>query len=98
MPVLPPTEESTCANKVVGIFTDGDIKRTIQNNRQIKGLMIKSLMTRNPISINKDVLAVKAVELMNRKKVTSLCVHKNKDKRKTIGILHIHNLTSSQII
>ena len=84
--------------ETTGIFTDGDIKRTIQNNRQIKGLMIKSLMTRNPISINKDVLAVKAVELMNRKKVTSLCVHKNKDKRKTIGILHIHNLTSSQII
>ena len=84
--------------ETTGIFTDGDIKRTIQKNKNIKGLIIKSFMSKNPISINKDVLAVRAVELMNRKKVTSLCVHKNRNKKKTIGILHIHNLTSSQII
>ena len=41
-------------------------------------------MSKNPISINKDVLAVKAVELMNRKKVTSLCVHKNRNKKKLL--------------
>ena len=84
--------------ETTGIFTDGDIKRIIQNkNTQINNLIIKSVMTRNPISIEKDILAVKAIELMNRKKITSLCVHNKLNKKKTIGILHIHNLISADI-
>ena len=85
--------------ETVGIFTDGDIKRTIQKkNTNINSLIIKSLMTKKPISINKNVLAAKALELMNRRKVTSLCVHNELKKNKTIGILHIHNLISADII
>ena len=84
--------------ETTGIFTDGDIKRIIQNkNIPINNLIIKSVMTRKPISIEKDVLAVKAIELMNRKKITSLCVHNKFYKKKTIGILHIHNLISADI-
>jgi len=49
-------------------------------------------MTKDPISINKDSLAVKALSLMNSKKITSLCVNDGKNKSKTIGILHIHNI------
>ncbi len=82
-----------------GIFTDGDIKRTIpKKNVSINSSIIKSLMTKNPISIDKDDLAVKALELINRKKITSLCVHNKSNKKKTIGILHIHNLISAGII
>ena len=55
------------------------------------------IMTKNPISINKDALAVKALSLMNEKKITSLCVHNKKNKQKTIGILHIHTLLQSSI-
>ena len=55
-------------------------------------------MTKNPISIDKDDLAAKAIELINRKKITSLCVHNKSNKKKTIGILHIHNLISAGII
>ena len=66
-----------------GIFTDGDLKRIIQKkNMVINNLIIKSIMTKNPISINKDELAAKAIEIMNRKKITSLCVHSNKNKKK----------------
>ena len=57
----------------------------------------KEIMTKNPISINKDSLAVKALSLMNEKKITSLCVHNKKNKFKTIGILHIHTLLQSSI-
>ena len=53
-----------------GIFTDGDIKRTIQKkSKSINDLKIKMHMTKNPISINKDILAAKALEVMNRKKL-----------------------------
>ena len=54
-------------------------------------------MTRNPISVDKDVLAAKAIGVMNEKKITSLCVHSKSNKKKTIGILHIHNLISADI-
>ena len=84
--------------ETTGIFTDGDIKRTIQKNNDVKNLIIKYFMTRNPISIEKDSLADKAMEIMNRKKITSLCVHSKSNKRKTIGIIHIHNLISADIV
>tara|TARA_B100000035_G_scaffold70828_1_gene58152 strand:- start:1268 stop:2236 length:969 start_codon:yes stop_codon:yes gene_type:complete len=83
--------------ETVGIFTDGDIKRTLQKNENLKKLLIKSLMTKNPISVDKDVLAAKAIGIMNEKKITSLCVHSKSNKKKTIGILHIHNLISADI-
>ncbi|MBD1134880.1 KpsF/GutQ family sugar-phosphate isomerase [Pelagibacterales bacterium SAG-MED47] len=84
--------------ETTGIFTDGDIKRAIQKNKNIKVSKIKLLMTRNPISINKDLLAAKAMEIMNRLKITSLCVHNESNNKKTIGILHIHNLLSADIL
>ncbi len=84
--------------ETTGIFTDGDIKRSIQNKESLKNLKIKSFMTKNPISVNKDILAVKAISIMNEKKITSLCVHSKINKKKTIGIIHIHNLISMNSI
>ena len=83
--------------ETIGIFTDGDIKRAIQNKENVRSLMIKNIMTKNPISVEKDILAAKAVGIMNEKKITSLCVHTKSNKKKTIGILHIHNLISAEI-
>ena len=80
-----------------GIFTDGDIKRILQKEIDLKNNKIKKYMTKNPISIEKDTLAAKALSIMNTKKITSLCVYKTPHKRKTIGILHIHNLLKHNI-
>ena len=49
-------------------------------------------MTKNPISISKNSLAAKALTLMNDKKITSLIINDEKNKYKTIGVLHIHNI------
>ncbi len=84
-------------NETVGIFTDGDIKRTIQKNNNLKKQKISSFMTKNPISINKDVLAANALGLMNEKKITTLCVHKDNNKKKTLGVLHIHTLLNADL-
>ena len=54
-------------------------------------------MTKNPITVEKDILAAKALSLMNLKRITSLCVHKNKLKNKTVGIIHIHNILENNI-
>ena len=80
-----------------GIFTDGDFKRSIQKIGTIAEKKIKSFMTKKPISIEKDTLAVKALNIMNEKKITCLCVHKKSNKKKTIGVLHIHNILESNI-
>ena len=60
-------------------------------------MKVKEIMTKNPISIDKNALAAKALSLMNSKKITSLCVSNNKNKFKTIGIVHIHNILQSNI-
>ena len=81
----------------IGIITDGQIRRFNQKNIDLLKLTAKDIMTRNPISINKDSLAAKAISLMNSKKITSLCVFGKKNKLKTIGVLHIHNILKSNI-
>ncbi len=83
--------------KTTGVFTDGDIKRTIQKNIDIKKNKIKNFMSKDPISVEKDTLAAKALSIMNDKKITSLCVYNKKNKKKTIGIIHIHNILKSNI-
>ena len=65
-----------------GIITDGQIRRYIVKKENLYNLNVKEIMTKNPISIDKDALAVKALSLMNEKKITSLCVHDKKIKEK----------------
>ena len=80
-----------------GIITDGEIRRYNQRNSNLRSLTADKLMTKNPISIDKNSLAAKALSLMNSKKITSLCVYEKKNKLKTIGVLHIHNILQSNI-
>ena len=76
----------------LGIFTDGDLKRLLQKKRFIEKLKIKSFMTKNPFMVEENNLASDILKKMNRKKITSACVYKKGNKRKTIGVIHIHNL------
>ena len=82
--------------KTNGIITDGQLRRVSEKIDNFKDLKVKDVMTKNPISIDMQVLAAKALSLMNAKKITSLCVH-NKNKKKTVGIIHIHNILESNI-
>jgi arabinose-5-phosphate isomerase len=75
-----------------GIITDGQIRRVVQKNDHLKNLKVKNVMTKNPIKVNKDTLAMKALSIMNENKITSLCVCSLQNKNKTIGIVHIHNI------
>ena len=83
--------------KTKGIITDGQIRRYNQKKQSLHTLKVKEIMTKNPISINQNSLAAKALALMNSKKITSLCVHNEKNKYKTIGIIHIHNILKNNI-
>jgi len=80
-----------------GIITDGQIRRFNQKNKNLHSLLVKDIMTKNPTSVDKDTLAAKALALMNAKKITSLNVFDKKNKSKTIGVIHIHNILRSNI-
>ena len=83
--------------KTNGIITDGQIRRVSEKKGNLDNLKVKNVMTKNPISIDKEVLAAKALSLMNSKRITSLCVHQGKNKNRTIGIIHIHNILENNI-
>ena len=80
-----------------GIITDGQIRRFSQKNANLKKLHVCDIMTSNPLTVDKDTLASKALSIMSQKKITSLCVHRNKKRRKTISLLHIHHILSANI-
>ena len=80
-----------------GILTDGNIRKLRLDNHDLNKTLIKNVMTKNPISIDSDTLAAKALRIMNEKKITSLCVHKKRRAHKTIGLIHIHHLLDSNI-
>ncbi len=75
-----------------GVFTDGDLKRLIQKKKVFGNLKIKNFMTKNPLIVEENMLATDILALMNKKKITNVCVFKKGDKKKTIGVIHIHNL------
>ena len=75
-----------------GLIVDGDVKRASQKYKNLHELKVKDIMTRKPLSVDKDMLAVQCLNLMNSKRITSLLVHKKNKKNKTIGVLHIHKV------
>ena len=83
--------------KTKGIITDGDLKRIAQKYSNFENLKLSTVMKKNPISVEKDTLAASALSIMNSKKITALCVHNNKNVKKTIGLIHMHDILRSNI-
>ena len=75
-----------------GIFTDGDLKRLMQKKRNIDNFKIKKFMTQKPFSVEKNMLILDILSLMNKKKITNVCVYSKENKKKTVGVIHIHDL------
>jgi len=76
-------------NQLAGIFTDGDLRRTLESSIDIKATKMSDVMTLNPFVISADTLAYNAVSLFQEKKITSIIVTK---ENKVIGALNIHDL------
>ena len=83
-------------NITKGILTDGDVKRLTNVGANFDQIKIKKVMKKKPISVDKDMLAAKALSIMNTNKITCLCVHHD-NKNKTIGFIHIHNILDANI-
>lgn len=77
-----------------GIFTDGDLRRTLDHNINIHSTPIATVMTKSSITISKNSLAAEALQIMEQYKITSLVVIENK---KPIGVIHMHDLLRAGI-
>ena len=75
-----------------GIFTDGDLKRIMQTNKFKNNLKIKKFMIKNPYLVEKNMLVSDILHKLNKKKITNVCVYSKENKKKIIGVIHIHNL------
>ncbi len=78
-----------------GIFTDGDIRRTLEKNIDIRKLNIADVMTHNPSTITSDTLAISAVTRMQELKITSLPVV---DNEKLVGVITMHALLTAGVV
>ena len=78
-----------------GVFTDGDLKRLMRKNKKIDNLKIKNHMSKKPFCVEENMLAPEILTQMNRRKITNVCVFSKKNKNKTVGVIHIHDLLSN---
>ena len=82
-------------NKLVGILTDGDLRRAVLNKKNINS-SIKDCMTKNPITLNGSEMAIEAVNIMEKFKVNCFLIT-DKDE-KVIGMLNLNDLFESKVI
>lgn len=82
-------------NKVLGIITDGDIRRMLETHNQFQDLTAKDIYHSNPITITADTLAIEAAKWMEQKDISQIIVI---DKEQYKGIIHIHDLMREGII
>lgn len=81
--------------KLVGLVSDGDIRRGIEKNENIMSMIAEDIMTDKPISVKEDVLAVDAFKLMQKKKISVLPITNSEDK--LIGVVSFYDIVESGI-
>jgi arabinose-5-phosphate isomerase len=90
---------TTVVNKkgeLVGIFTDGDLRRLVERTDEIFSLTAKQAMTKDPKTINGDELAAKALNMMESYSITSLII--TNGKKEPVGIVHLHDILKAGVV
>jgi len=84
-------------NNLIGIVTDGDLRRGIEKFSNIFVETPRKIMARYPITIKGNILAVDALNVMEKHNITSLFVLKNEKSKIPVGIIHIHDILKAGI-
>jgi arabinose-5-phosphate isomerase len=82
---------------LLGIITDGDLRRQMERGAAIMEMTAADIMTRTPITIPPDTLAVEALNVMEQRKITSVVVV-DKDSRRLAGVVHLHDLWRTEMV
>jgi len=81
-------------NKIVGIITDGDLRRMLKDNHDISNLLAKDIMGKNPKTISVESMAMEAMKTMEDNNITQILVE---DDTKYVGVVHLHDLIKEGI-
>ncbi len=84
--------------KLIGIITDGDLRRALAKYQDVLNKAAHELMTQNPKWITKDELAAKALQIMENYSITSLFVFDTDKKDSLVGIIHLHDILKAGIV
>ncbi|MBN2596720.1 KpsF/GutQ family sugar-phosphate isomerase [Labilibaculum sp.] len=82
-------------NRLVGIITDGDLRRMLEQNEDVSKLTARNIMSPKPKTIDPDSLAINAFQLMEDNNITQLAVVKN---GKYVGMVHLHDILKEGIV
>jgi arabinose-5-phosphate isomerase len=86
----------TRGNLVVGIFTDGDLRRALETGEDLRNLGVKKLMKANPQCVGPEQLAAEAADQMEQFRITQLLVMDS--EKNLIGALNMHDLMRAKVI
>jgi arabinose-5-phosphate isomerase len=81
---------------LLGIITDGDLRRHIERGEPILQMTAADVMTKDPVTISPDMLAAEALNIMERRKITALVVVA--DERRVAGVVHLHHLWRTELV
>jgi arabinose-5-phosphate isomerase len=81
--------------KLVGMITDGDLRRMLEKNSDIREISARDIMNKNPKTTDPDTLVVSALNLMQNNNITQLLVL---EKKKYLGVIHLHDILKEGII
>jgi arabinose-5-phosphate isomerase len=82
-------------NHLLGVFTDGDLRRAVDQRIDIGKATMADVMHPNPTTIHKDILAAEALGIMEHKKITALIVEND---QQPIGVIHMHDILRAGVV
>ena len=82
--------------QLIGVFTDGDLRRCVDQGINISSATIAQVMSSKPRTIHKDMLAAEALGIMEARKITALVVEN--DHHRPIGVLHMHDILRAGVV
>jgi arabinose-5-phosphate isomerase len=83
---------------LVGVITDGDLRRALERYGDLLNRKASEVMTRNPKRIERDSLAARAVQKMEEYSITSLFVFNSGEDKRPVGIIHLHDLLKAGVV
>ncbi|MGR8919183.1 MAG: KpsF/GutQ family sugar-phosphate isomerase [Gammaproteobacteria bacterium] len=83
-------------DRVVGIFTDGDLRRVLKRDHDVRAATMEDIMTRNCKTVTRDVLAAEALQIMQQHKINGLLVVD--ESNRLVGVLNMHDLLRARVV
>lgn len=81
---------------LLGVFTDGDLRRAVDRGYDIRAVSIENIMTQNPTTVQQDALAAEALTIMENRKITALVVTDKQNR--AVGVIHMHDLLRAGLV